>query len=108
MGGLGCIPSLEQAVAPVSVWSKGSGGGAREPGLAGLPELCEGTWPTWKRGLSQPRESPLPYGLALTFRPTTGSFSAAYFMVSLIISLSSSSFNFSTKLSSTGISNLMY
>lgn len=30
------------------------------------------------------------------------------FMVSLIISLSSSSFNFSTKLSSTGISNLMY
>lgn len=43
MGGLGCIPSLEQAVAPVSVWSKGPGGGAGEPGLAGLPELCEGT-----------------------------------------------------------------
>lgn len=66
-----------------------------------LAHLEEGALPA-------PGLGALPYGLALTFRPTTGSFSAAYFMVSLIISLSSSSFNFSTKLSSTGISNLMY
>lgn len=50
----------------------------------------------------------LPADLPWRSGRTIGPLSAAYFMVSLIISLSSSSFNFSTKLSSTGISNLMY
>lgn len=58
----GCHPSL------VSVLSKGSEGGAGEPGLAGVPELREDTWHTWRREASQPRAWVLcPARLALTF-----------------------------------------
>lgn len=87
---------------------QGAGGGAGDPGLAGIPELREDAWHSCRE--SSPSHGPgaLTADLPSCSRPTTGYLSAAYFMVSLIISLSSSSFNFSTKLSSTGISNLMY
>ena len=71
---------------------QGAGGGAGEPGLAGIPELREDAWHSCRE--SSPSHGPgaLTADLPSCSRPTTGYLSAAYFMVSLIISLSSSSF----------------